>query len=176
MSDTLITIIAIFLAAVLMFIFPLISVSDRNDDISQTAIQTSTVQYVDKIRNTGKISYSDYSKFEQTLNATGNKYEIEMELKSLDENLAKKTSNTSYTKIGENVYYTIYTSQIMDQLTANSNKTLALKEGDIISVSVKNTNTTISQSLKNFFYRVSGNNNYQVSAQHGGLVTVNGTN
>ena len=33
MSDTLVTIIAIFSAAVLMFIFPLMTLADRNDDI-----------------------------------------------------------------------------------------------------------------------------------------------
>ena len=35
MSDTLITVIAIFLGATLMFVFPLMSVSERNDDIAQ---------------------------------------------------------------------------------------------------------------------------------------------
>ena len=35
MSDTLVTVIAIFLAATLMFVFPLMSVSERNDDIAQ---------------------------------------------------------------------------------------------------------------------------------------------
>ena len=33
MGDTLITIISIALAAVLMFVFPLITMSDRTDDI-----------------------------------------------------------------------------------------------------------------------------------------------
>ena len=35
MGDSLITIIAIFLAAILMFVFPLMSLSERTDDISQ---------------------------------------------------------------------------------------------------------------------------------------------
>lgn len=50
---------------------------------------------------------------------------------------------------------------------------MKLKEGDIVSVTVKNTNKTISQLLRNFFYRVSGNDTYQISAQHGGIVMVN---
>lgn len=33
---------------------------------------------------------------------------------------------------------------------------MVLKEGDIFSTSVKNTNTTLSQQLKNFFYSVTG--------------------
>ena len=35
MGDSLITIIAIFLAAILMFVYPLMSLSERTDDISQ---------------------------------------------------------------------------------------------------------------------------------------------
>ena len=35
MGDSLMTIIAIFLAAILMFVFPLMSMSDRTDDISK---------------------------------------------------------------------------------------------------------------------------------------------
>ena len=35
MSDTLITVIAIVLAAVLMLIFPLMTMADRTDDVSQ---------------------------------------------------------------------------------------------------------------------------------------------
>ena len=38
MSDTLITIIAIALAAVLMFVFPLMTMSDRTDDVAQLTV------------------------------------------------------------------------------------------------------------------------------------------
>ena len=55
MGDSLITIIAIFLAAILMFVFPLMSLSERTDDISQLAVATATNEFVDKIRTTGKI-------------------------------------------------------------------------------------------------------------------------
>ena len=65
MSDTLITIIAIFLAAILMFIFPLMSVSERNDDIAQLGVQTATVEFVDNIRTTGKITEDNYNSFIQ---------------------------------------------------------------------------------------------------------------
>ena len=34
---------------------------------------------------------------------------------------------------------------------------IVLKEGDIITVTAKNTNQTISQMLRNFFYMISGN-------------------
>lgn len=63
MSDTLITIIAIFLAAVLMFIFPLMSISERNDDIAQSVVQTATSEFVDTVAVVGAIKPSDYEAF-----------------------------------------------------------------------------------------------------------------
>ena len=177
MGDTVVTILAIVLAAVLMFVFPLMSVADRSDDVSQLSVQNSTTTFVDNIRSTGRITLAEYNRFAQEINATGNTYEIEMEVKILDENPGKKTAQTTYEKIGENVYYTEYTTQIMEDLKdAKNNNTKYLKEGDIVSVSVKNTNTTISQLLRNFFYRVTGNDSSTIEASNGGIVTVNGRN
>ena len=122
------------------------------------------------------IDYGIYklSSFDQRLAATGNAYDREMEVKVLDENPGKKTTQANYTKIGENVYYSMYTSQILDAMDANGG-VLTLKEGDMFSTSVKNTNTTLSQQLKNFFYTVAGNDTYAIAAQHAGYVTANGS-
>ena len=176
MGDTLITIIAIVLAAVLMFVFPLMTMSDRTDDVSQLAVETTTTEFVDDIRTTGKLTMDKYSKFVESISSTGNSYEVEMELQVLDENPGKKTTQAEATKIGENVYYTMYTSQILDTINPSTGKTktLALKEGDIFSTRVRNTNTTMSQQLKNFFYSVTGNDTYVIAAEHGGIVTANG--
>lgn len=177
MGDTLITVVAIALAAVLMFVFPLMTMSDRSDDVSQLAIETATTEFVDDVRTTGKLTMDKYSKFVENISATGNSYDVEMELKVLDENPGKKTTQAESTKIGENVYYSMYTSQILDSLesTGSQTKVLALKEGDIFSASVKNTNSTLSQQLKNFFYSVTGNDTYTIAAEHAGIVTANGT-
>ena len=99
MGDTLITIVAIFLAAILMFIFPLMSISDRNDDVAQLSVQTKTVEFVDNIRSTGKITQDNYDAFIQTLAATGNSYDVEMEVKVLDENPGKKQHKQVQTKL-----------------------------------------------------------------------------
>ena len=116
MGDTLITIVAIFLAATLMFVFPLVSISERNDDISQLGVQTATVEFVDNIRTTGKITQTNYDAYVQRLATTGNSYDIEMEVKVLDENPGKKTAQTTQDKIGENIYYSEFTSQIEQKL------------------------------------------------------------
>lgn len=180
MSDSLITIFAIFIAAILMFIFPLMAVSERTDDVSQLAVETATSEFVDNIRTTGKLTGDAYGKFVETIAATGNSYDVEMQIQVLDENPGKKTTQVNSTKIGENVYYNIYTTQILDIIAPeDSSKTARpyyLKEGDIVSVSVKNTNTTISQLLRNFFYQIAGNDTYQIAASYAGMVMVNGSN
>lgn len=172
MSDTLITVIAIGLAAVLMFVFPLMTMSDRVDDVSQLTVKAATTDFVDKIRTTGKITQTNYNEYVQTITSTGNTYDVEMVVQVKDENLGKKASQAQADKIGENVYYSIYTSQIEKEMEDNG--AYYCKEGDIVSVSARNTNQTIAQQLKNFFYTVTGNDAYTVSAEHAGIVTVNG--
>jgi len=174
MGDSLMTVIAIFVAVILMFIFPLLSVSERSDDISQLSVQTAIVEFVDKVSSTGKITKSDYDAFVQALSVTGNSFDIELEAKILDENPGKKVTWASGNKIGENVYYSKYTSQIMDRMVEDDNGEYILKEGDIISVSVKNTNQTLSQLLRNFFYTVSGQDTHQIVSEHAKMVAVNG--
>ena len=172
MSDTLITVIAIALAAVLMFVFPLMTMSDRTDDVAQLTVETATTEFVDNIRSTGKITKANYDSFLETITSIGNTYDVEMQVDVKDSNLGKKVSQAQSDKIGENVSYSIYTSQIEDAI--NNSGTYYCKEGDIVSASVKNTNQTISQQLKNFFYSVTGNDSYTIAAQHAGVVTANG--
>ena len=70
MGDSLITVVAIFLAAILMFVFPLMSMSDRTDDVSKLAVQTATTEFVDKIRTTGKMTLEEYDKYISTISST----------------------------------------------------------------------------------------------------------
>lgn len=173
MSDTLITIVAILLAAILMFIFPLLSMSERGDDISQLSVATATTEFVDNARSVGKITMDDYSELVSTIYATGNSYDVEMEVKVLDENIGKKSAWTQGTVIGENVYYSVYTSQIVESLEKNGIYTM--KEGDIFSASVKNTNKTMSQTIRGVFYSIAGSDVYSIAAQHSGVCTANGS-
>ena len=51
---------------------------------------------------------------------------------------------------------------------------MLLKEGDIVTVSVKNTNSTTAQTLKSSFLGFSNAGEYVISASSTGMVTVNG--
>ena len=159
MDDTLTSIIGLAVAVILMFIFPLITMSDRTDDVSQLTVDIATTEFVDDIRESGKITPDRYSKYIESIGSTGNTYNKAIEL--------NKTMETT-----DNVYYSVYNSQIENEL--NNGNDYYLKEGDIVTVSAKNTNQTIAQQLKNFFYTVVGRDTYVIGSSHGGLVTATG--
>ncbi len=169
MSDSLITVIAIMLTAVLLLVLPVMTMANRVDNISKTDVETMTSNFVNEIRTIGKLTSENYNKFIEELTSTGNTYDIEMEFKILDENPGKKSTQSAKDKIGENVYYSVFTTQIQEALNGE-NKVYNLKEGDIINVNVKNTNLTLAQSLKNFFYTMVGNDTYTIVASSSGIV------
>lgn len=164
MGDSAMVVVAIFLAAILMFVFPLMTMADKKDDVSTLAIQSMTTEFTDSIRVKGKITQEDYDNFTQALAATGNAYDVDIRLQVLDDNTAKVAIDA----IGDNRYYSVYKVQIMNSLP------LSLKEGDIITVDVTNTNTTIGGQIRNFLYKVTGNNISTITASSSGIVTVNG--
>ncbi len=175
MNDTLVTIIAIFIAAILMFVFPLMTIADRNDDIAAQAVQSKTVEFVDKERNVGAVRQADLDEYKQKISALGHTFNTSLEVKSLDDNVGKKSTWTTSTVVGENVYYSVYTDTIEKQVYGASGK-YTLKEGDIFSVNSVNTDTTIAQSLRNVFYSIAGKGTYQISGSHSGVVQNNGSN
>ena len=174
MSDTLITIVAIGLSAILMFVFPVITMADRVNTASQTDIETMTSEFINEVKTTGKLTSERYSKFLENLTSTGNAYDVSLEFKIIDENPGKKALQEAKDKIGENVYYSVYTTQI-EEVLDKSEGVYYLKEGDIVSATVRNTNLTLAQQMKSFFYSVSGSDIYTIQASQSGLVTTTGS-
>ena len=97
-----------------------------------------------------------------------------MEVQHLDENPGKKTTQANYTKIGENVYYSEYTTQVLEQIESSTTGEISLKEGDRIVVNVKNTNTTQAQTLKGSLLSFTNAGQYTIAASSTGMIKVNG--
>ena len=183
MQNSTSTIIALLVAGILLFIVPLVTLTDRSDNVAQENVKLIVEQFVTEVKNTGKLTRAQYQNFETRLNAVGsNTYEVEIEIKYLDENPGKKTAQVQYTKIGENVYYSEFTTQTLKRIGIKvdnedvnpNNKEILLKEGDIITVEVKNENSTAAQTLKSSFIGFSNAGEYAISASSSGMVTVNG--
>ena len=173
MEETTVSIIGIIIASIIMFIVPLTLIADRSDDIAQLLIQTATAEFVDEIIKTGKITNNSYQQFISQITTSRNIYDVEMEIKILDENTAKMGNN--------NTYFSIYTSQIEDiigvsgsDIGNNLDGKIVLKQGDSISVTVTNSSKTLSQSLKSFYYKIKGVDIPIIAATASGTIAING--
>ena len=166
MSDTLITVVAIVLAATLIFVVPVMTMADRFDTTSKAEVEALLTDFVEDIRTTGKITQEKYDKFQENLAATGYTFGTDMEVKVKDENPGKKPLQTAKDKIGENVYYSEYTTQILQELEEIDRYV----EQALFYVKVRNTNTTLSQQMKQFMYKIVGNDDASVVASKAGMV------
>jgi len=168
MSDSLMVIIGIFLAVILMFIFPLMEIGGKNDEISQTVVQVVVSDFVNKVATQGKITSFDYDELVQKLHATGNSYDIQIEAKILDDNPRRATTTGNNSLLGEYKYYSVYTNTILDEI--EQNEEYLLKNDDYIVVTVKNTNITMGTQLKNFLYNLIGKDTYTIGTSASALV------
>lgn len=160
------TIVVIVISIVVLFVGPVMTMADKTDDAVNLTVQSATTEFVNKIKKTGKLTQDDYDNFILTLSATGNTYDVEIILQILDENPAKK-SNGARQVIGDNVYYSKYTSQVLDELRSG---VISLKEGDIVIVRVKNSNRTPAAEFRNGAYKVTGNDSSTIKAEDSGVV------
>ena len=136
MSDTFITIIAVMIVAVTLFVIPVMATANQNDNITQTAVQTIVSEVVNTSAKEGKITINNYDNFIQKLFATGNSYDVEIEVQILDDNPGRKGVKA----IGENIYYSEFTNSIVEKIEQDN--VYLLKQGDYVKAKVKNTNVT----------------------------------
>ena len=180
-DSTLMTIIGLFLVATLMFIVPMMSIAEKNDDIAQAKAQTAVTNFTDTVSNVGSIKPSDYEELVQQLDSTGNTFEITIEVQHLDENPGKKSTSTSGDLIGENVRYSTFTTEILDYMypteeaISEMSRNYPLKKGDNIIVTVRSTNKTLAQQLRTFVFKVTGQGTYELSASSSSMIVNNGT-
>ncbi len=174
MQNSTSTLIALFVAAVFLFVVPLVTLTTRNDNVVQEDVNLIVKEFVTDIKNTGVLTQEKYQSFQNKLAATGNTYNIDMEIKHLDENPGKKLTQANYSKIGEDVYWSEYTSQIIGTLESSKDSTITLKKGDRIYVSVSNQNSTAAQTLQSSTLKIANDGEQVIKADDDGMVKVDG--
>ena len=158
---------AILATVVLIVVVPMVTTADRAEQISSELVQQAVSETVDSVSGTGTFSMDDYEKLSSKLATTGNKYNIELKALILDENYVKKTTQTEYSKIGENLYVTEYSPQVLEKMEKSD---FELAEGDIFSITATLESTSLSQQLRNFLYTISGNDESNVIAHDSAMV------
>ncbi len=76
MENTLWKLLAFMLCALLLFLAPLMSLLERQDDIAYNTAFAECNRFVDACRDTGTITPDMYSEFMSRLSSTGNTYQI----------------------------------------------------------------------------------------------------
>lgn len=176
--DDFMMIIAIGVGIIIMILIPYSAILERNDDIAQGVLEAATSKLGDTIATEGAIKPSDYEAFIQEIAATGNRYDVEIEVQHLDENVGKKSSVTSPDLIGENVRYSTFTTEILNYMYEEdlSAKAYPLKKGDIVVIEVKNINPTMAQSLLSAIYKIVGKETSRLATSTSVMVVNTGTN
>ncbi len=159
MEDSLIVVFSMILAVILMFIFPIMDTWERQDDISYMSVYANVVEFVDSVRNLGYITPTMYSQFLQSINATGNRYEVTLEHRK-----------RIYQIDG---YMNVYTTSIEEVLNNGDNYT-DMEAGDYFYVSVKNTNKTQSTLMKELIF-ASRQETFKIGVPYGGMIRNNGS-
>lgn len=173
MSDTLITIITVTAILVIMFMIPSVFTANQNDKIAESATKALVEEFVNKEATQGKITSSDYDEFVRALDATGNSFEVDMQVQVFGDNPGVKGSaTTALNVIGENLSHTEYNNTILT--TLDSEGQYMLKKGDYFIVSVNNTNVTLGKQLQQFFYQVVGKKTATIDVNAAALVSVTG--
>ncbi len=171
MSDTFITVMAIMLTAVILFIVPVMATANQNDSITQTSVQAIVSEFVNTAAKEGKITPNNYDNFVQKLNATGNTYDIELEVQILSDNPGKKGENIQ--EIGGSIYYSEFTDKITAKVV-DEGVAYPLKSGDYVIAKVQNNNVTMGTQLKNFLYSIMGKDTIAIEAHDSAMVTTKG--
>ena len=78
------TVAALCVAGVLLFGVPLVTLTNRIDNVTQESSRLIVEKFVTEITNTGKLTKSQYQDFIDKLDATGKTYDVEMEIWHID--------------------------------------------------------------------------------------------
>lgn len=172
MSDSFMTIMIILIASILVFMVPMVTAAKRNDVKATQEVQATVTEFVDKVRVTGMIQEADYNNLWQELEASGNAYDVQIHIQQIDENPAKKSSTdiADRLKIGENIYYIEYTTQIEEAFKNSDDGIIRLSEGDYVKIDVVNVNQTLYQNFRNALYNLSNGKIGTIEGVHTGIV------
>ena len=161
LGSAVVEIIIVVIVAGIMVGVPLFITAKGTDDAAKLAVQTAVTNFTNKVKTTGVLKQEDYDNFVLEIEATGNAYNTEITVQKLDENPAKKSSDSK----GSGIYYTMFDTQVKESLP------LKLKEGDTITVSAIMKGKNWVESIAGF---LAGNTEKdKIIAQESAMITGN---
>jgi hypothetical protein len=167
---------ALLLAILVLYMWPISSSLNKQDDVSEIVVLNSVTNFVDSVRDKGTITPKMYNEFVDRIMLTGNTYDVQMEHKH-------KRYDPNYNNAGTFVggftvnYEGFYNAQINKVLFPNSsdsidspNRVYKLAAGDFFSVTVKNTNRTTATLINDILSQTINSPNSKIVIPYGGMV------
>ncbi len=153
-------ILSFILILYLLFVFPLLHALERQEDIAYQLAYNEVNIFVDSVRDRGFLSPEMMDGFLSRLHFTGLSYAVELthEHKQYVPNYSDPADlNTflgTYTALTED----FYDAEIMDvlypenPLTPKEQRTYTFNQGDLFSVHVENTSSSLATALKRVLF------------------------
>jgi hypothetical protein len=159
MGESLSKMVAIIIAVILLFIFPIMNMFENQDDISRNIVFNETAKFVDSVRNLGYITPKMYNDFYKKIEATGNIYNVSLTHMHLVVNpvYTDVTDFSSFQDNAESNFNNVYTNVIVNTLFPNNptgNERYKLNAGDYFVLEIFNDNKTMGTKIKELFLNV----------------------
>lgn len=162
MKDNISIVVASIIGTILVVLIPLISILDRQDNMSYNVVLTATTNFVDEVKSKGFIDKKTYEKYLDTVAATGNVYDLKLEV------YRKITyKNASGINVEDALLYN--NKDITDELEVSG--VYELNVGDEFYISIENTNTPSSVLMYNYISGdISSKERKIININYGGTV------
>lgn len=152
MGNSLSKIFVIILAALVLFVYPLMQMYKQLDNSTRIIVYTETTKLVDSVRNIGYLSPLMYEEYTRKLAATNNVFDIYLEHQHLkyDPIYTDPTDEATFENDFGINYMGFYTREIMDTLFPCDNKeqdNYEFSKGDYFLVQVVNRNKTFATKV-----------------------------
>lgn len=169
MQDIAITIIVIIVAAILLFVFPLLATAENKNEVDLAYVQSAATEFANTNATRGMITLESLDSLKQKLSTTGNTYDVNIEISRKTDDVGKKVDWTTGTNLGEGAFFTLQGTQINEQLETTGE--FRLNIGDTLTVKVENSSKTMASSLKSAILGISESSKSEITATASALVT-----
>lgn len=176
MMNAISKIIAILLAAILLYLVPTYTSFQRQEDISQLIAQQAVVTFVDAARNKGYISPTMYHDFQNMLRSSGNDYKVEMVHSRKrydpiysDSNVFQNDIQVSYDEfIEQDILKILFPENTLPD--DDERRMYKMRVGDFFKVTITNINKTNATTMKEFLTGTHVGDVATIVIPYGGMV------
>jgi len=152
MVDSLSKLVGVFIAVILLFVFPIFQMADNQEETTKVYILTATTKFVDSVRDKGYIDQEMYGRYLDEIAVTGSNYTVSMEHmhKFYYPIYTDMADMTSFTEDFEMMYEGYFTEDIENEL--NSTGIYYLSKDDYFIVETYNKTATFATKVKRFVF------------------------